>query len=504
MAGSGVVRVSEPNPIVRRVGLLVALYAWVFLLRAPMFLRSAVDWDESIYVLVASQWLHGHLPYTTVFDHKPVGIYAIFRVAFGLFGESIFSIRLMTTVFVFLTSIALFLLGRQLLSNTMSAVLAAVCYPVFTLGLQGTASNTELFFICFSTFGLHFLLRATSGFQHRNWLYGLAAGLSFGAAFQTKYLVALEIAYFVVYVLITRYRSLRERPGVLVMLACGAVLPSALAVGYFWTNDILQQFVYANVEANRRYLSIGSAADVWRGFSHSLQDWIKWTWVTIVCAAWAASRRGRPPSQRAANWFLGGWLLVGFLESWFTSRFFNHYYLVTLPPLTLLFANILAGYRLAIGNSRAFVLIMAFVLGFPIVRTIEKYYLSWVGSYVTDGDVNTNIARHIRRRIGPEDYIYIVNGHPIIYFLAGAKLPTRYVLPPMILSPSMSHMAGVEYPAEVDRILSKEPCFVLVRDEREKNERLSEIIERVKERYVVDTRIDDTTIYLRLNLNSTR
>jgi 4-amino-4-deoxy-L-arabinose transferase-like glycosyltransferase len=490
-------RVTESTPAARRIVLFVALFAWVLLLRAPTFLRSVVDWDESIYVLVASQWLHGHLPYTTVFDHKPVGIYAIFGIAFALFGESMFAIRLMTTAFVYLTAVAVFLLGRRLFASTVSGVLAAVCYPVFTLGLQGLSSNTELFFICFNVFGLHFLLKATSDSTRGRWLYGLAAGLSFGAALQTKYVVALEIAYFAVYVLVTRYRSAREAPFALLLFVVGVALPTALVVSYFWANDALHQFAYANFEANRRYLSASDMTDVWRGFSHSLQDWFKWNWVTMLGAAFVGHRSRSRPARRTAEWFLAGWLLVGFVESWTTLKFFKHYYLVTLPPLCLLFAGILARDYLAIGSRRVFVSVLAIVLGFPIARTVEKYYLPWITAYATHGDANVNIAEFVRNRIDPDDCIYVVNGHPIIYFLANARLPTKYVLPPLILSENLSHVAGVDYPAEVDRIFSKEPRYILVRDQREESARLTEITARLAQRYVLDAKIEDTTIYLR-------
>lgn len=490
-------RVAEPMPVVRRLVFLFALLAWVLLLRAPTFLRSVVDWDESIYVLVASQWLHGHLPYTTVFDHKPIGIYTIFRLAFGLFGESMYSIRLITVAFVYLTSIALFLLGRKLFSSTGSGVLAAVCYPVFTLGLQGLSSNTELFFICFNVLGLYFLLQAASDCAQRKLFYGLAAGLSFGAAFQTKYLVALEIAYFVVYVLATRLHAIRRAPLPLLAVVFAAAVPTALALWYFWANDTLQQFLYANFEANRRYVAAGDMTALWRKFSHSLQDWFKWNWVTVVGAALIGYRYRPGAAQRGAEWFLVGWLLVAFAESWTTLKFFKHYYLVTLPPLCLLLAGVLGRYQRVVGNRQVLILVLVLILGFPIARTIEKYYLPWMTAYAKHGDVNVNIARYLMTKIGPDDSIYVVNGQPIIYFLANARLATPYVLPPWLLVEDLSRVVGVDYPAEIDRIFSSDPRVILVRDQAEQNPRLTEITARLAEGYVLDIKIADTAIYLR-------
>jgi 4-amino-4-deoxy-L-arabinose transferase-like glycosyltransferase len=238
-------------------------------------------------------------------------------------------------------------------------------------------------------------------------------------------------------------------------------------------------------------------ADVWRSFSHSLQDWIKWNWVTMLGAAFVGYQSKSRSARHTTEWFLAGWLLVGFVESWTTLKFFKHYYLVTLPPLCLLLAGILARYRLATGDRRVFLSVLAIVLAFPIARTAEKYYLPWITAYATHGDPNVNIAKYVGSRIGPDDSIYVVNGHPIIYFLANARLPTKYVLPPFILAEDSSHMAGVDYPAEVDRIFSMEPRYVLVRDQREESARLTEITARLAQRYVLDARIEDTTIYRR-------
>ncbi len=180
----------------KTIGILLFLFLWALLMRAPTFLVSAVDWDESLYVLIASQWLSGHPPYTTVFEIKPIGIFAIFAAALGAFGESIASIRLLTVTVVCLTSVVMLLIARRMLHNELAALVAAISYPVLTLGLQGLSSNTELFFMFFNLLGLLLLLLSTAnpGIERgKASLYALAAGLSFGAAIQIKYVVAIEI-----------------------------------------------------------------------------------------------------------------------------------------------------------------------------------------------------------------------------------------------------------------------------------------------------------------------
>jgi hypothetical protein len=91
----------------------------------------------------------------------------------------------------------------------------------------------------------------------------------------------------------------------------------------------------------------------------------------------------------------------------------------------------------------------------------------------------------------------VVNGQPIIYFLAKAQLPTRYVFPPIIISEPISRVANVDYPGEVDRILAKAPRAVVIRRNDEGSARVDEIEARLQRDYVVGARIADTAVYIR-------
>jgi len=482
------------------VGFLVFLFFWVLVLRAPTFLVSGVDWDEGLYVLIASQWLSGHPPYTTVFEIKPIGIFAIFAAALGVLGDSIASIRFITVAFVYSTSVVLLLLAKRLLRSEVAGVMAAISFPVLTLGLQGLSSNTELFFIFFNALGLLFLVVSTSNPElnrGKTLLYALAAGLSFGVAVQIKYIVAVEITLFVAYFALARYRSVRNAPTILAMLAIGGFLPSILAIGYLWAQDVFGLFLESNFDANGRYLALGSAQDIWIGIIHSLEDWFKWLWVTIAAIVFLRVRARHARNAEPILGFLLLWLVVGFAEAGLTLKFYKHYYLVTLPPLCLLLAHAAARFHAAVGHRRTLIFAIVAALGFPVARTIEKSYVPWISTYVEKGDVNVNIARYLKGQISPQDHIYVVNGQPIIYFLAGAQLPTRYVFPPLIISEAISRVANVDYPGEVERILDKAPRAVLIRDDNDENTRVNEIRARLQRDYVVGTKIADTVVYIR-------
>jgi len=489
----------RPTQSARSYGFLAFLFFWVLILRAPTFLVSAVDWDEGLYILIASQWLDGHPPYTTVFEIKPIGIFAIFAAALGVLGDSVTSIRLVTVAAVYLTALFLLLIAKRFFRSELAGVVAAISYPVLTLGLQGLSSNTELFFIFFNILGLQFLLVCTSDpdlDRRKALLYALAAGLSFGAAVQIKYIVALEILLFVAYYVLARYRSLRHAPAVLALLALGSVLPSILAILYLWMQGVLDLFLVSNFEANRRYAAMGTSEEIWNGLKHAAQDWLKWTWVTLVAFVFLRLRVRQTPNADRILGFLLLWLAVGFAEASLTLKFYKHYFLVTMPPLCLLLGHASARFHAGMGERRTLIATLVIALGFPIVRTVEKSYVSWVSTYLKEGDVNVNIARYLKGLITRRDYIYVVNGQPIIYFLTKARLPTRYVFPPILLSESVSRVGNVDYQAEMELILSKAPRAVLIREGGE-NTRVSEIRTRLQSDYSVGRRIADTVVYIR-------
>jgi hypothetical protein len=51
--------------------------------------------DQGLYFYVGREWKHGPLPYRDVFDHKPPGIYVIYRLALTLFGEHLGSSKVL-------------------------------------------------------------------------------------------------------------------------------------------------------------------------------------------------------------------------------------------------------------------------------------------------------------------------------------------------------------------------------------------------------------------------
>jgi hypothetical protein len=281
------------------------------------------------------------------------------------------------------------------------------------------------------------------------------------------------------------------------MLVVGGALPSIAAISYLWMRDALELYLASNFGTYGRYLGIRSSQDIWTGLKHGLEDWIKWSWVTVAAITFLRIKTRREPKVASALPFLFLWLLAGFAEASLTLRFFKHYYLVTMPPLCLLLAHASTRFNIATGNRATLALAVAVAIGFPVVRTIQKSYIPWISEYGMRGDVDMNVARYIKGQISPQDYIYVVNRGPTIYFLTHARLPSRYVFAAFILDESNSRIGNVDSPGEVERIFSKTPRAVVLKDGDEENTRVRDIEERLQRDYVAATRIADTVVYIR-------
>ena len=58
--------------------LLSIILILIFLLRLPSSFNVVIDWDESVYFIVAQDILDGGLPYKTSWDHKGPILYFLF------------------------------------------------------------------------------------------------------------------------------------------------------------------------------------------------------------------------------------------------------------------------------------------------------------------------------------------------------------------------------------------------------------------------------------------
>jgi len=397
--------------------------------RIPVLNRSVLDWDESLYFLMAQAWRHGHLPYSTIWDNKPAGIYAIFAI-FQMVLPGVLAMRVASLCFVAALAFAVFRITEVLTRAREAAWVAGFAVVIGSLSNDGLSANTELFMATFTAYAVLAALTTESG---------LLVGVLLGAAFMVKYVAVFE-APMVFLLLLWRARSWRA--GVLCVLGAGLPLGAVMALyalaGDFplWVDcSVLSNFRRVAAPVTQTALDYALHVEIWR--------WGTLYLAGLAMAGWAVARRGFPEVFLAA-WLLGG--LVGVAAS---KSFYDHYFLQVLPVLCVTL-GVWFG-RLPGGVLRA---------GFVVAALAPPVLAAGTALREATGpDVIRQVGAELKTRS-----LYVFDSQPILYALTGAAPPTRYVLPSELIGLTLPKVAGVDPVAEVARILATRPEFIARRD----------------------------------------
>jgi 4-amino-4-deoxy-L-arabinose transferase-like glycosyltransferase len=451
----------------RRIGWAVALAALpvlVLVLRWASFLPSVIDWDESLYVIQAREWLRGNWPLSGVWDMHPVGAPAFIAAAFILLGESLEVVRLLGTACVAATAYALFWLVRVAGGPPLTGYAAGITYAAHSVLLGGQATNTEILFAPFLVAALAIGLREGLRAQPPRWGALLGMGLLVGPAMLIKPVAMPEGSLaFAVLVLPALRRGALPLRRLLAMAAAYAALCAGptLLVGALYAlrgeftiwfeSTILAPFQYAGA-------AVSAEQAAWRITTAALS--LRWL-LLLSAFALLAFRSAEPAIRRlAAFGFL--WLGAASIAVAGPGMFFPHYFLILMPPLSLLAALGIAVAAQVARPGRGWLLTAGAValLCFDILAADLTPRLAR-GFALGSPDTPRRMAAMMNEELRPGETIFVPNYQPIVYFLTDARLPTRLPFP-VHLTGSFANLAGVDTDAEVRRILESRPRFIVL------------------------------------------
>lgn len=440
--------------------------------RLPSFARSVLDWDESLYFLIAEQWRAGHLPYTTIWDNKPVGIYVIFALAQTLFGDRVAAIRLAGIAVAALTAFAVYRITRLLTFASIgrrAALLAGIATIIGSLSNDGLAANTEPFMA--GCTALAVWAAASTGLSRAPRRQALLTGLLMGAAFMVKYVAVFEAPAVLLLLLLRRNdRPWRARAGSAGLCVAGAALPLLAVVGMYAQAGELPLWWRCSVIANLSRVATTTPP----GALHYI-FWLELRrWGPLFCAAlllpgfimWRLRRGWR--HVQVVELFLAAWLLGGCLGVAAAKSFYDHYFLQLLPALCVTLGWWASRTRPHL-NRLGFVLCATVILAppgwaaFTALREAAAPVLTWQRGIPTlHPDTPTRMAADLYTALkAAPGRIYVFDSQPILYSLTHQLPPTRYVLPSVLTSRLLARVAGVDARAEVTRILAAQPRFII-------------------------------------------
>ncbi len=468
----------------RRLITALGLALLAALVRLHPFMEGNDDGDVGVYVLAARAWLHGALPYTTVWEYKPPGLFALYAAALTVFGDGSRASAALALLAGAATTLVLWRLVARL-AGERAGVLAAILFACCSIENDGLLGDAELLTVPFAAASL--LALTSAGRRAAFW-----AGLLAAAAVQLKrralVFAGLPLAL-----------AARRGGTGLAGFAAGFCAPPALeAAGYALAHrfDALWD---ANVGATVRRLVSRTALhavprDPWsqlRRLAPSLE-----------LAPFALLARNESVALCAAWLALGAAALIGVGE--YDARQF----VPLAAPLAALGGIGLDALARRTRFARALVAGtagLAFALHgyFELNSTLRTL---WMRDVAGRHDWRISEGDRIARRLGAlpvrHGGVWFVEATPLLYDRLDLVPPTRYPLTSTLLNRQLWPMLGRRGSDELDRILDgARPEWIVMRRcgpwcDPATRDRL---VARIGVRYRADARLDArTTVYRRV------
>ena len=441
------------------------MLAAAFLLRSLSFVPYVIDTDEGLYMLQAQAWLHGRgWPLVAVWDMHPVGAPFLFTAAMALLGETVGAIRLLGMLAVTATATGLYAIARLLRLSHLVGIGVGVLYLGMTNRFNGLATNTEILFAPFViaalALALHTAVAALDDARRPGFGRLALIGLLVGIALTIKPVAMPEgCLAFAVFVLPAWRRGVLGIGRAAAMAAAYTLLCLAptlvLAVCYALIGSF-DIFFDAVIMAPLRYEGrrLPPAEAAWLIAASAL--FLLWPFLLGLVAVARAREFPR------AVLFGAAWMLFATAAIMLPGLYYNHYFLIWMPPLSLLATCGIWWLAQRLWPARA-ALALSVMLGIVATdswadRTAVRMYS---GTALRFPDPVAAVGAALAANIRPGDTVLVANYHPLVYLLAGASVPSRYVFPAQ-LTGEFGDVGGIDMDDEVARILAARPAAIVV------------------------------------------
>lgn len=427
--------------------LLVAIATIMF--RSIHFGNPDVDFDEQFYVLVGHKMWSGSIPYIDLWDRKPVGLFVLYALIQKFGPNPFFSYLFVAALFAAATAAMIQRIASRWISP-WAAVLPALLYVVWQEPFYGSGGQTAIFYNLLTVLSFWLVLRARDARNMRNvFIYGLVAMGLMGVALQIKYTVLPEGIFFglgLLYILLRRGISMARLLAVILIFAATALLPTLIAMGYYWHIGHLDDFFYAN------FVSLFQRGHLRNSYIFSNLRYIFIVSLPLDAVAILGMGRLYRGDQRCRAdfpWMLG-WIFAATLGFVMIGNFYYHYFMPMLLILALASAAILRETR---WGTFAFVILLL--------------WPSLLGRGVEPRDDRSRIAsmneltRIIRPRINADHCLYVFDGSTALYQTTDSCLPTKFVYPDHLSNDVEREALGTNAKAELQRVLNRKPGVII-------------------------------------------
>lgn len=439
--------------------ILAASFGLSLALRYYSLFPSVIDTDESLYLIIAQHWLRGELPYQSIWDQHSVGLPAFFAIVQSFFVGSVAAIRVTAALAVATTATIVYITARLLERQRLASAIAALFYIAWTARWWGLPANCELYLNVLIAGAMYILIAETlspSPWRRQFFRYCIAS-LLLGIAVQVKQVTVAETAlFFCVLYALHRRSDLHRKASLLASAAFCFLLPSLVVVLYFAAHGLIADYLQAVVFYNVAYLGVHpTLAEVATRVPRSFIV----PFAIVIVSTFAIWRSGDGRLRLVL-----GWAIAATIDAVIPGQFWGHYFILLLPA-----AAILTGYLATLVERGWPLSTMQALRARIVVATAAFLVCNPLGIYsdmMKARDlVASDVPRSIARMTGPlrDDYIFVFNYQPIIYFLTAARVPTKHVLPGE-WGENYRNAAGVHPIEELDNIFQHDPTYVIFID----------------------------------------
>jgi tetratricopeptide (TPR) repeat protein len=436
------------------IGIILRLYS----------LRLPLDWDHGL-LLYQSYWYlrlkkfiagwyeldpepgnnlrpSSRIEEESMVRYQSLGFTFMNLVTYSICREKVWAYRAFDMVYSLVIAALLFSWGSLVLDPLSAAAGASLFFIFFSMpGYWPVMDNPEKFQLLFTVSGFLFgsLFAVTS-----NYLYCIPCGLSFYFSMVFKQNVAFVIAGFLLYLMLTGKPAGALAIAGTIFLAYAITFVHYLRKGYTF-RQVFSKFIISPgilfYVLDRHQESPDTPAkplkiSIWQKMKPSFYRILsESSLIWAGYAGWFALAPVLGTSHETI--FLFFVISIGTLAGFFAAnKFFPYYYIPFLPAAALTTGDLLA--KTFAGNSlssppvilligiSAVLLFLAFrnTRGFFLASPFEQGAYMYSNTLFSFG-ASEEIGRHIRENTDPDDFIYVYNLNPEIYFFAQRKCPTN-------------------------------------------------------------------------------
>ena len=444
---------------------LLGIVAFGVFLRLPMIEDMFCNPDLAVIAYCSQELLSGGAVYDQCADTKTPGSYFLFAWLFRTFGRSMSSVYFNNMLWHAIVLLCLFLIARSIVS-TKAGLAAAFFYAWYSISQasDGICPDFESWTLMPLAVGFWAVWRFTAT-RDRRWLALVGFCASLALLFKQTSVVFLVFALVPLWLA----RQPREakwppmKPFVVDLLICAlAALPPIVAtVLFFHSRHGLAAMWHALNPGSvvGGYMSSEPLSDVWARIKENFGYFVRHSSLLLlfaalgVTSAWRSRKNVDRPLRWAGYRLALFWLLGAFGAIVIGTKFFNHYFVLIMPPLALLAGLGIADNTLVDRRPRlagAALVLLALAGGFAnlyletgLAAQVVKDYLK-VGHQTWNEDheyfwSRIDLSRHLTSRtylvkVGqcisahtkPTETILVWDYIPDVYWHADRRSPTRH------------------------------------------------------------------------------